>query len=278
MFDLGITPRILYLPRKVSCTFRSRDGSPLIASAGSGFVVSSAGSEYLITNRHVVDRAYVNSDHLGTTCDAITVAGFDQVDGTDVQVADEVAHPTIGHANLFDDVSAIRLDAAVRILGPHGARTNLIDEDTLRISASFMTTDRSSSFFAGDLIAILGYPELHVGEQTERPLVLTGFIASDPRYVPEPRLKLSTGHVVSGERLVLYQGFSRPGASGSLVFAVHRGLNLSPPIDELPHRHGGFVGINVGRVLGTNAEPSSLSYFARSDAVLEAIRAADRAS
>lgn len=120
---------------------------------------------------------------------------------------------------------------------------NVFFEDWLALGSEI------DGMIPGEQVFIAGYPG--VAEASERPLLVSGIVSSDPRYPA----------VFGRERLgnsVLCQSFSWDGMSGAPV------LGVSPSIGRTK-----VVGINAGHVHGSVITGGVISHFVRSDALLE---------
>jgi hypothetical protein len=98
--------------------------------------------------------------------------------------------------------------------------------------------------------SIAGYPAL--GElSSERPLLVSGIISSDPRY-PANFIRESL------PASVLCHSFSWGGMSGSPVLGLSQSIGKSK-----------ILGVNCGHIASQGVSGGVISYFARSDALIE---------
>lgn len=267
VIDLGVSRQHLYAARHVIATFHVAEKSKDFD--GSGFVVAHDGALYLVTSRHVVDLAYGHPKYVGSSLRSIRVRGFDHCsDVREHEATFCLDSPPVTFGR-DDDVAVVPLHTASVSTGHACPLTNYYHSDFLATTQEFETDDRSRGILPFDVLAVCGYPELDGEHQQERPVALVGFIASDPAHRPRPMPSLKGGQPLRSANVVLYQGFSRGGASGSPVLAVQRGLPLGGGIGGPPSRPTRLVGINAGRIPGSSEYPSALSYFVRSDSILE---------
>lgn len=242
---------------------------------GTGFFVHHDDVVYLITNRHVIDPGYADAKYVGTRLTGLSVRGFDACSRHGEHEATYCFDmPSFEYGMNDDDVAVVSASTATACEAQPCPISNFYESALLARGEEFESTDRSESILAGDVVVVCGFPELDGHSQQERPMAMIGFISSDPRHRPQPLPNLSGGGPIRSTSVVLYQGFSRAGASGSPILAVQRGLVLGPGMSGPPSRPTRLVGINAGRVGGSPANPSALSYFVRSDAIIEAIERA----
>lgn len=275
VIDLGISRGHLYSPRKLKVSSFAPNGSEQPDRPGTGFIVQTDKTAYLVTNRHVVDPSYDDPDRVGSTVFLVDIReGNGSVRPSGLRIED----PQFTFADDRDDVAILDIVGAQRYGPSTGQVPGIYSMDMLAIEEDFTSDDRSSAILPMDVVAAFGFPELG-GVQMERPLVLSGFVASDPAHRPEPMPELSGGGVVQSKNVVFYQGFSRGGASGSPVLAVQRGLPFGPEFAGAPPSRGvRLIGINAGRIGGSPSHPSALSYLVRSDSIIRTIREAQAAA
>lgn len=293
MTDLGFRRGLLYVAKKLVVECVHGHGKPLDTRTGTGFVIrhqasgDGAAVYRLVTNRHVVDPTYASQKYVGqeisVTRVAISASELCRKHGqhsVDVEPAgpDEWIYPDT------DDDVAVLLLRETDVPEVEGCEIgwSSVSSTLIAPASAFDDQDPSRSIEPGDVLAIPSYPMVD-GSQQQRPVASFGYIASDPSFAPDPPIRIK-GRPMRGTRVVLYQGFSRGGASGAPVFAVRRGL---PPdfIDgqrfatlaktlghsDFSGRPLRLIGINGGHVSGNHQEPSALSYFIRSDAILNAL-------
>jgi len=272
VIDLGVTRQHLYSARHVHAEWTAVGGAPMNPSKGSGFFVEHEEAIYLVTNRHVVDLGYADSKYLGTSISGLSVRGFDTCAHQDEHEATYcIGAPIITVGPNDDDVAVVPVSTATVCEGHSCPLSNFYRSDLLASDDEFESDDRSKSILATDALAVCGFPELDGKIQQRRPLAMVGFISSDPSHRPDPLPSLVGGGEIRSSSVVLYQGFSRSGASGSPILAVQRGLQLGGALTGPPSRPTRLIGINVGRITGSSSNPAALSYFVRSDSILDTI-------
>ncbi|MBX2960074.1 MAG: trypsin-like peptidase domain-containing protein [Flavobacteriales bacterium] len=117
-----------------------------------------------------------------------------------------------------------------------------------------------------DFVAFPGFPEWY-DKKNRLPIIRTGTIASDSR------LDYSEKEEDQGNRIA-YEAFSHGGSSGSPVFALAKGINVSGALSGGGYRPEMLIGINGGHytVSGSpSKEHSGLSYFYKSSSIIELI-------
>lgn len=109
----------------------------------------------------------------------------------------------------------------------------------------------------GEEVFIAGYPGITVA--SERPVLDTGIISSDPRY------PASFGRAELGDS-VLCQSFSWEGMSGAPVLSFSEVLG-----------RGKLIGINAGHVRDSTYNAGGvISHFVRSSALIELLERVNR--
>ncbi|MGQ0844381.1 MAG: trypsin-like peptidase domain-containing protein [Sporichthyaceae bacterium] len=263
MLDLGFAAANLYSAYRLDVTFGLRDGGQRSGS-GSGFVVVRADDvPFLATARHVVEPRLAIPSHVGATLLRIRMTGWNYAPAladqavVDVTLKPEVVVPQDDAL----DIAIVPLSASDEANGCEIRQW--IGEPVVAEEAEFGPDIR-----VGDFLASPGFTELP-GTALERPVLLTGLIASDPR---APMTITRSGNAVT--RAVLYQSLSRSGLSGAPVFATQRGLQLGGGLSGPPHRPTRLVGVNTGSFRDSQERPLQFSYFTRSSDLLELIRRA----
>lgn len=243
---------------------------------GTGFIVRSHtahisprfGAHFLITNRHVVDRSYPITDPgrwPTSNIASIQIDGYFQaprdphaaLERTSLTIGDpEPVYPTSEDI----DVAVFRLSD---VKGRSIAQTfNSFDIALLQGYHEIM----DGEIQVGSSLLMPGYPSL-AEKISDRPTLVGGWIASDPRYSASMLGK-------DRPRRVLGHSFSRAGMSGAPV------LGLLPRKDD--HWTGDpegarvtLLGINTGHIR-IEGDPSVISEFMPAPAILSTIaRAGD---
>jgi hypothetical protein len=99
---------------------------------------------------------------------------------------------------------------------------------------------------------------------SERPILRTGTLASDPRY------DYSWTNAFKGQCLA-YEAFSFGGSSGSPVFALQKGPKPGAGISFPGFRDLMMIGINAGHLPTENSGHSGISYLYKSSAIVDLI-------
>lgn len=263
----GLTHEIIYAAARLTTVFEGRDGTQ-IPRQGTCFGVACPNEKLaLVTNRHLVDLHYpeyqkkyclyklkhlicdtrgrdINNNTPGTTKRFImsmlkNKVDFDDNDANDVAV--------IFNAQLENEDGTVNCcwDYCFKI-------EDLATEDEIR-----------SDLHPFDFLAFTGFPAGY--DKTDlKPIIRGGTVASDPRFSYQFNEK------DKGE-IVLYEGFSFGGSSGSPVVAIPK----VPPINVDPHPSHKFrrflmVGINAGHTTedgGILSQHAGLSYFVKSSVI-----------
>ncbi len=259
MLDLGFSNALLYSALRLSVVFTLRDGSSASGS-GTGFVVENGGAGYfLATARHVVDPRLAIPKHVGAQLHEVGVSGWNHL-------AEEEEHwiefvPVA--APIFP--AAGDLDIAVIPLSPLATAstfTGALPLHWIRREMLASEGEFGADVRAGDFIASPGYASLP-GVTSDRPVLLTGLIAADPRH------PVTVERAAGDARAVLYQSLSRSGLSGAPVFATQRGLSLGGGLKGPPHRPLRLIGVNTGSFRDAQEQPLQFSYFTRSCDLLD---------
>lgn len=243
---------------------------------GTGFIVRSHagnsrfGDSFLVTNRHVVDRAYrtypfdTKDRWLQSSIESIEVKGHFQYPRDEVPTPESVSLKIHNPEPVYPRDEDI--DIAVIALSPHGtgsSEPNFHTFDIMKLQDHHDIID--GAIQVGSPLLMPGYPQLGQ-EVSDRPILVGGWIASDPRY------SASMGGA-DFPRRILGHSFSRAGMSGAPVLSL-----LPPKLDWKGEPRGArltLLGINTGHVVIANA-PSVMSQFVPAPAILSTIaRAGD---
>ena len=206
----GLDNRFLYSAYQLVCTFINGIGGE-VTCRGTGFWVQDKNSLLtLVTNRHVVDIAFADSQYAGFTLRQLRVSGkaADPSSGLPDIDQDWVAdHSLIKYSNVPEN-DIVCLQAPAVVNSSSSIRINYA------IPLNFLATkeDFESQISICDFVAFPGFPEWH-DKMQHRPILQTGAISSDPRY------DYSWSSKYEGE-CVAYEAFSYGGLSGSPVSAV----------------------------------------------------------
>ena len=255
----GIKNNFLYSAKKINVLCRK--GSETINSQGTGFFIITADKQsFLVTNRHVVDPGYSNSQYKEFVMDEIAIESYKSIDQSGQPLEFQkvtIRKPTISFdENPYNDVVCL---------------TNLTLSDNLTINSAIeynLLADRewiNTKLTVCDSIAYPGFPEWF-DHKKNIPIFRMGTIASDPR----------TDYCYQQDNPVAariaYEGFSSGGASGSPVFATQKGFPVGDGL-EAPEgffRETKLIGINAGHFPSNNGH-SGISYFYKSSVIKDII-------
>lgn len=247
---------------------------------GTGFCIEKDGIPFLFSNRHVLQPDYDDPQFKGyklnkisfyhtrydensnkTSCEKVEIKNFDRV------IPD----------NDKDDIECL-YNLSLETQNAQGL---------LPIPFSFLATEEifKNQLSIGDPIVMIGYPELY-DHKNNTPLTRGGIISSDPR------LDYSYDSADRGH-MMLYEGFSTSGASGSPVFATQIGFPVRGMITsgEGFYRPTYLIGINAGNLRGVEKmtelgkgkqyierkflKHHNLSYMFKSDQLIKLIEKAE---
>lgn len=249
--------QLLYLAYKLEVEFVDSTG---ISKPGTGtaFVLAAGDRTILVTNRHVVDLDYNAPDSRYKDFRLVKIVLHGRsADDSRYSVELDPSQAFLFHVEKENDVACLIDFHAMKL--PHDNfqlyHHNVIDG--LATADEFVTT-----IWPGDQVFFSGYPAIH-DKLDQRPILRAGIIASDPKY------NYSTSGKYEGER-VAYEAMSTPGASGSPVYAPARGID---GIHEYVRRDI-IVGINAGHIGAEFGAHSGMSYFIKSTAIRDILRAA----
>ncbi|MEV6057920.1 serine protease [Streptomyces sp. NPDC052107] len=261
MWDGTINEGHLYASFRLTVHMYESDGSDSkTVGSGTGFVIRSrlptgGRKGYLVTNRHVLDPSFAKPT--GRGIDKVEVIGFAQV-GDARPIRFTIQSPQPEFADGGADVAVIDLERATI----PGGCPELTEMSNLRLANA---SDFQERLHVGAQVLMPGYPSID-GVAAERPILVSGTVASDPREMAE----------IGRERFpncVLCHSFSWGGMSGSPVFALLPKESLT--WGDLEHgvsRELYLVGINRGHLrIGGMAE-GALTYFVKTPLLAALLR------
>ncbi|MDR8728691.1 hypothetical protein [Burkholderia pseudomultivorans] len=258
----GLTHEAIYAAVHTEAVFVGPYGEAK-SGFGTSFALNNHGTLILVTNKHVVDLTfgpngakYVGYKLLHLICQTRSR----NVDGSPGDVKRFIV-PMDHNTLLFD--SNQRNDVAVIFDAQTG---NLDKADDKQWDFCFDYSDVASEeelvkdLQPFDLLAFPGYPTGH-DPRGLRAIIRSGTIASDPRFDYSYDLE-DRGDIL------LYDGFSFGGSSGSPVIAVAK----VPPANVAPNPNLRFrrmmiVGVNAGHITAQQGQHAGLSYFVRSSVI-----------
>lgn len=265
MWNGSIDARHLYAARRLRSTFYDRrTGKTVTAGLATGFVVGpdNYGTNqkgYLVTNRHVVDPSFRTPKNQFLTCESLHVSGYFQ----DVQSAGMLPvwqeltldNPSPVYASNNVDLAVIDLNVASSASPMGQARMNWFGIGTLAGPHAYDLGEVT----VGNNVVMPGYPALD-GVSAERPILVGGVIASDPRFD-------GTVGGNSYPESVLCHAFSWGGMSGAPVLAfvpMHTWGEMEGKRLQLA-----LIGINSGHIASSGSSSGVLSHFVKSLALLQ---------
>lgn len=272
--DHGLASDIIYRAVRVKTVFAEPNKE--VNGLGTGFFVKTKRGLHLVTNRHVVDPNYEKRRDQELKSVSVTIFSKDET----TQRPDhsmELKFPDCDFNFAQDyrnDVAVLHTKGVSFDLGDMhkfkgvGGHTVNVDE--------LATRDDFEKIMPGDFLSFVGYPEW----ATARPILRSGCIASDPRYNDEYQRK-------SGD-VVLFEGFSSAGGSGSPVFSHRRSVHVFVGEGGLmryqyrqnnPPRGPLLIGVNAGHIIDKSQglpQHAGLSCFYKSYVFREMIEEYER--
>nr|GFC33147.1 hypothetical protein [Tanacetum cinerariifolium] len=239
----------LYLAYKIY--IEHSDGDKIKNGTATGFVLDIGnGIPYIVTNRHIVDIDYKQptAKYKNFTISKFIITGRNP-DDTEYSIELQWNSKIYFHDDIENDIVLIMpvvSSAEDAILHWHFSIEHLADEEIF------------SKMEPLDLICYTGFPSTH-DKFSNRPILRSGHIASDPRY------NYSWNSDYQGQ-CVAYEGFSSAGASGSPIFAPSRGMRYIPN-----SRNGYLIGVNAGHIPSQDYGHSGVSYFYKSTVIHEIV-------
>ncbi|MBI2697223.1 S1 family peptidase [Mycobacterium nebraskense] len=243
----------LYLAASVTAHFTAElagDGpEDYETKTGTAFVVEKQGSLFFVTNRHVFDYNYKPPHGVipSAKLRGVEIRGYAQPSDLSQPAPPwtwTCTQETSGIAFHPDESTDLAVVSAGRgSFNPGDPGPNCLGMEWL---ASATEID---GLMPGEEIFLAGYPGM--AGPIERPLIVRGIIASDPRH-PATFGKAHLGNAV------LCHSFSWSGMSGAPV------LGISQSIGKVK-----LIGVNAGHVGGSGITGGVISHFVRSSALTE---------
>lgn len=264
----GLTHEAIYAAVRTVSVFDGRHGDVKEIS-GTSFVLSVEGKAVLVTNRHIVDLNFGRTDgkYVGFTlrhliCEVRARDSKDGSPGKNRSYVVPMTHNEISYdsnplndvAIIFDVQSSNRDGSENRCWEYCFEYSDVATEEELR--------DELQPF---DVLAFPGFPE-GFDKRGLRAIIRGGTVACDPRF------EYSFESQDKGD-ILLFEGFSFGGSSGSPVIAVPK----VPPVNVDHHPANRFrrlmvVGVNAGHVSASCGQHAGLSYFVRSSVIRRIIQ------
>ena len=231
----------LLATNKIEVTFESSVGAKPVTKYGSGFWLGDRADTVFVTNRHVLDIEFANKKYRGlgyalSSIQILTVRGDGQVtraNFTSAVVRTHVA-PTV-------DIALLRSIHGMRSQPPSIAGIGIVaDANFTRDSLNWGTQVSFASF------------QPWRDTQTERPILRTGILASDPAhpFVHEQ---------IDRTDIHLLEAFSFGGSSGSPVFANASGIQTSKHLTGGNFKPARIIGVMAGHLSNDYSDAGALS-------------------
>ena len=255
----------LLATNKIEVAFRNaHDHKP---GHGSGFWVRSSEDLLFATNRHVIDIEYRDPKYRGHgyVLSSVEILTFDPSGRSGRQC---VVHAVIlTHEDPDIDIALLRVSG---VINPDGISVEPANVEVIADSR-FLETELEW----GAQISFSSFQPWR-DTQTERPILRTGILASDPAY-PFVSTKFNRADVH------LLEAFSFAGSSGSPVFANAKGIQLRAGLSGGGFRPARIIGMMTGHLLNEDSDAGApdkthtgLSYCHRSDLLLSMVRGSER--
>ena len=256
----GLTYDTIYAAAHTTAVFESRGGD-IKEVTGTSFGLEVEDKTVLITNRHMVDLNFgrIDAKYIGYSLRHLlcVVRSRDTAEG-DPGITRRLIVPMTHNQVLFD--ANPRNDVAVIFDLQSGNLDGSNDRGwDYCFKFSEVATDKElrTELQPFDVLAFPGFPE-GFDRLGLRAIIRGGTVACDPRF------DYSFESEDRGE-ILLYEGFSFGGSSGSPVIAIPK----VPPSNVDPHPAHNFrrllvVGVNAGHLTAATGQHAGLSYFVRS--------------
>lgn len=263
----GLNNDFIYAVSKVIAYFSNgKEDIPLI---GTGFFIRKNDDFFLITNRHVVDIAWTDTQNANYALIKLTVdrrAYNPATQSVEIEVFDVVNFKNIVFPDTpEDDIACLK---GIQVSnGWSGVPPVTIDHSWLATSEQY-----HNDLSVCDHLAVIGFPDVY-DHKHDVPILRSGVISSDPR-LDYSFDKNYHGHVLA------YEAYSTPGASGSPVFATQKGFTTTG--DFLAATPGFYrqlllIGINAGCMYSAaDKVHQQMSYLYKSDQIISLIDKSDR--
>ena len=259
----GLTHEAIYAAVHTVAVFDGRNGDVKEVS-GTSFALDVEGKTVLVTNRHMVDLNFGRTDgkYVSFTLRHLicAVRARDTTDGSPGESRRYVV-PMTHNEVLYD--SNPRNDVAIIFDIQSG---NLDGSENRRWEYCFKFSDVATEeelrteLQPFDVLAFPGFP-YGFDRQGLRAIIRVGTVACDPRF------EYNFESQDKGD-ILLFEGFSFGGSSGSPVIAVPK----VPPVNVDNHPANRFrrlmvVGVNAGHISVATGQHAGLSFFVRSSVI-----------
>lgn len=209
----GLSNQFLYAVTNITVNYEQE--GKLQSILGTGFFIVKDNKTYLITNNHILNPNYGESNPKPFIIKLISFdsRSFDTSTRSIIYSSNVISNcQTVFDDNDFNDVACIyniQLRNNQRI-------------DNIRIPYDMLASqeDYDKSLSVCDQVAIIGFP-VNADKQNHMPILRTGYISSDPR------LDYSYDATRHLGQCVAYEAYAKPGFSGSPVFTTQVGFEVS---------------------------------------------------
>lgn len=251
----------LFATNKIEVVFRNQNG--LKSTHGSGFWIRNDDGLFFATNRHVIDieykdKKYQNHDYKLSSVNILT---FDE--NSSRSGMHQVVQATIlMHEDPRIDIALLK---GLHVITSHGITVKPASLEVIA-GAHFLQNELEW----GTQVSFSSFQPWR-DTQTERPILRTGILASDPAHP-------FFSDKIERTNIHLLEAFSFGGSSGSPVFANARGIQTDGTISGGNFRPAKIIGIMGGHILNDDSEAAAphkihtgLSYCHRSDLLLSMV-------
>ena len=250
----------LLATNKIEVAFRNAHDEK--SAHGSGFWVRNGEDLLFATNRHVIDIEYNDPKYRGHgyVPSSVQILTFSPSGRSGRQL---VVHAVIlTHEDPDIDI------ALLRVSGVFNADGISVEPANVEVIADSVFLETELEW--GAQVSFSSYQPWR-DTQTERPILRTGILASDPAY-PFVSTKTKRAHVH------LLEAFSFAGSSGSPVFANAKGIQLGPGLSGGGFRPARIIGVMTGHLSNEDSAAGApymthtgLSFCHRSDLLLSMV-------
>ena len=251
----------LFATNKIEVVFRNYSDQK--STHGSGFWIRNDDDLFFATNRHVIDieykdKKYQNHDYKLSSVNILTLDENSSRSGMQ-----QVVQATIlMHEDPGVDIVLLK---GLHVRNPHGI---VVQPANLEVIADSYFLQNELEW--GTQVSFSSFQPWR-DTQTERPILRTGILASDPAHpFFSDKIPRTSIH--------LLEAFSFGGSSGSPVFANARGIQTGGGLSGGNFRPAKIIGIMAGHILNEYSESGApdkihtgLSYCHRSDLLLSMV-------
>lgn len=254
----------LLATNKIEVVFGNHNGRK--STHGSGFWIRSQQDQFFATNRHVIDIEYKHVKYQGHDYKLSSLNILTLDENRSRSGRQEVAQAII---SMHEDP---RIDIALlQVLSVRKSKPDII------VQPANLEVIADSHFLQKDLewgaqVSLSSFQPWR-DTRTERPILRTGILASDPAHP-----FVLDQDKIQRDRVHLIEAFSFGGSSGSPVFANARGIRTGAGISGGDFRPARIIGVMAGHLLNDDSEADApyrihtgLSYCHRTDLLLSMV-------